>query len=167
MSALPRSLGILLVCSLCLNVFFLGALTMRLVSPPHERRAAAMREHAGARREMGPPDARLLREMVREMGGPADPRAKKLLDEARHDGREIRQSMRHATRAVRSAVTRDPYDPKLLDEALRRLDESTGRASERGHARLRALSAELRPEERRALAARPEPEALPEPPPGN
>lgn len=164
MSSLPRSLGILLVTSLCLNVFFLGALTMRLVSKPHARRAAAMHEHAGPRRELGPPDARLLREMVHEMGGPHDPRAKKLLDEARGDGREIRQSMRKATRAVRSAVTREPYDPKLLDEALRSLDESTARASARGHERLRALAAELRPEERRALGARPEPEPLPEPP---
>lgn len=167
MNALPRSYVILLVVSLCLNVFFLGALTMRFAMRHRVPHPTAQRSQHASKHEMGPPDARLLREMVREMGGSRDPRAAKLLVEARRDGREIRQSMRQATRAVRGAVTREPYDPKLLDEALQRLDESTTRASERGHARLRALAAELRPDERRALAARPEPEPLPEPPAGD
>ncbi len=129
-----RKLALLLASSVALNLFLLGAGTMHVVhhKKRHEHWQAEMqqrrREWRQRWRGTRPPHAPLLHKLVHAVGGPRDPRVRKLLRESRQRMKKTREEIRHAQEKVEQALVADPYDPHVLEEALAKLNARTGKA---------------------------------------
>lgn len=168
-----RKVVVLLAASAALNLFFLGAATVHVLhhrDGQDDRASWGSRNSArgtqiqagssddGARAQFrkrhgdrGPPEARLLRDIVRSMGGPKDPRVQALLQENREEIRNFRRDIGQAQEQVRAALAKRPYDESAIREALAALQEKTKAAQTRAQTALVELASQLSDDERAQL----------------
>lgn len=167
-----RRIVVLLAASAALNLFLLGAATVHFIHhrgaedehehardssrsaargvqmPPHQSGRARFRER---HLDRGPPEARLLRDIVRSMGGPKDPRVQALLQKNREEIHDFRRDIREAQGQVRAALAKRPYDEPAVQEALAALRNETNAGQARAQAALVELAAQLSDDERAQL----------------
>src|SRR5690606_32570455 len=99
----------------------------------------------------GPDDLIMLRKMVRVMGGPTDPRVKKLREGSRQEMQNMRREMVEARKAVEDALAQEPFDEAALKAAMDSVREAALRAQERAQAGVVTLATVMTAEERKAL----------------
>lgn len=99
----------------------------------------------------GPDDLVLLRSMVRVMGGPSDPRVRKVRESSRDDIREMRQSMRAAREKVETAFAKEPFDDAALAAAMEEVRQRGTEAQKRAQDSVLELAAVMTDEERKKL----------------
>lgn len=164
MTTSSKRWALALAVSLGLNLFLLGAATVHWTrrGPPPDRAGPGVEgePQPGRRDRAGPGGGRtddggpaLLREMVRVLGGPGDPRVQRLWSERRQDMRKFRSSMDSARQEVRAALVREPFDQAELEQALGRLHTISSEAQRHSEGAVLALARSLSPEERKKLAA--------------
>jgi|GEM_PF-2126897 len=163
-----KGFGAALVVSLMLNAFFAGSIATHYLRG--HRGAAHHRPHGGddgpgPRGEhgmrQGPPEARLLRDVVRALGGPRDPRALAALAEGRQKLANHRRRMEEAQTGVRRALAAEPYDEAELAAALAQLRQAAEAGQKDAQETLAGLGRQLTAKERSVLRASPA-EARPE-----
>lgn len=171
---------IALAISVGLNVFLLGTLAAGWHrgprpphgpehgptpdAPPHHARPerGALRDKQSesqedlhlARTAAGAEGRVFLREMVQTLGGPSDPRVKKVWGDQREDMKKFRDDVRGAREDVRKALSAEPFDDKELERALGALHKITTDAQARSQEAVLELARELTPEERQRLTER-------------
>lgn len=138
MSALtPKRLAIALALSLAINLFGAGFLVARGLRARDGRGVTAMespRALMGAARKAG----------VHEQ-------ARRIMREHRPELRSRRDSMRHARRRARGALTAPAFDAQEMDAALREMRARTNDTQAALHGALVQLATELTHEQRDAL----------------
>lgn len=170
-----RNLAIVAFTSIGLNVFLGGVLAgkmMRADEPgiheemrarheasrsehdaPDRRRSDLHSHHRGAKsaREAGPTDLALLRQMIRVMGGPKDPRIARLREERKDEIAKIRSEMSSAHKRVHDALTAKTRDDNELREALKNLRKTAFEAQARAQEGILTLADLMTEEERSRL----------------
>ncbi len=99
----------------------------------------------------GPGDLALLRDMIRIMGGPADPRISELRTERREVIRQVRTDMKAAHDRMRAALTAEPHDEDELRDALKNLRKTAFESQARAQEGILTLSRRMTKEERQKL----------------
>lgn len=133
--------------SLGLNLFFLGALSHRVLS----HRSAP--EGPGA---MGPRGLLVghdvLHMMVGVMGGPKDPRAQPVVEQGRKSRQEKRHELLGHRRQLTEILREKPFSEARFADALAQLGRSLEGARGAMDSTLVTLAAQMTPEERERFA---------------
>lgn len=101
----------------------------------------------------GPSDLFLLRQMIRIMGGPKDPRISNLHEERRDEIHRIRSEMQAAHRRVHEALTAEEPDEQELQASLKNLRKTAFESQARAQEGILTLAKLMTPEERAKLRA--------------
>ena len=96
-------------------------------------------------------DLILFRQMVRIMGGPADPRLTQLRERRKNDLLEMRREVHAAHERVRAALSTEDANERELAEALKHLRKTTFEAQARAQEGIILLASLMTPEERKQL----------------
>lgn len=129
---------------------------------PHAARPGFPEKNFDARRTNANEGQLFLRELIQALGGPQDPRVKKIWGTRQQDLFKYRESSQASREAVQSALTREPFDAEALRLALHDLQKTTDEAQARSAEAIVSLAGELTPEERRALGEKRERRRPPE-----
>jgi uncharacterized membrane protein len=162
---------VLLYVSLTLNVFLLGVVSVHAFGRGRAPRGihttgkdpgahdigsehGPMRGRHGGRGAgamHGPGGAELMRDVVRVMGGPRDPRVHAVWQARREDQAQLRARMRTARSAAQAALASDPFDQQRFEAALSELHRVTSEGQSRAQASVVELAEKLTPSERAQL----------------
>ncbi len=143
--ATPRRLRHwLLVASLVLNVFLIGAFAAGLAA-----RHGPFFGHDRPSRMMAMPTLHKIREALPES---AQPVVEGIFDAHRQDMRRRIGELRETRRAVAAAIRAEPFDPAALGAALAELREREADVASAAHEAVAELAAKLDPEARDRLA---------------
>src|SRR5690606_15015283 len=120
---------------------------------PDHRRSDLHDHHRGDKspREAGPRDLALLRQMIRVMGGPKDPRIARLREERKDEIAKIRSEMSAAHKRVHEALTVENPDDEELREALKNLRKAACEAQTRAQEGILTLASLMTEDERARL----------------
>jgi len=162
MNLAGKRLGIVLFASLLLNAFLLGGLVVHFArghrGPPDQRSPfATTRDHhrrgppPGRWAGRGPAETQLLRDVVRALGGPRDPRVQAALSDGRPRMSDHRERLARAQAGVRTALAGEPFEAAQLEQALAQLRRATDANQKQAQDTLIALAAQLRADERASL----------------
>jgi uncharacterized membrane protein len=153
-----RAFAVALVVSLMLNAFLAGSIAThylrghRDAAHHHQRNGDGGPGPRGERgMRQGPPEARLLRDVVHALGGPRDPRALTAVAEGRQRMASHRQRLEEAQAGVRRALSAEPYDEAQLTAALAQLREVAAAGQKGAQETLARLGRQLTPQERSVL----------------
>lgn len=160
-----KTLALALLASLAVNLFLAGVLT-RTWSGHADRCSARGDQHSPdqhprhkpsemgdrprAKRDRGPPDLELLRQMIHIMGR-EDPRVQQVLADSRKQMKASRKELAQARNQVLSALTADPYRSEALEGALLELRTHGQTLQEVAQNHVVALAEKLSTEERAQL----------------
>lgn len=161
---------IVLFSSVALNVFLLGVFSVHLspwarhhrqdqdfAGPPAFGGPMGASEMHGPGPMRGPGGLRgaggheIVRDLIRVMGGPTDPRVRDLWHSHRGDHAQMRDRMLSARKAVHAAIAAEPFDKQQLETALAQLQTITNDAQRQAQAGAIELAQKLTPEERARL----------------
>jgi Spy/CpxP family protein refolding chaperone len=142
MSTASKRLWIALAISLTLNLFAGGFISARLL---HGRGG----DHGGPHGPFFGPRGLLL---DAEFGASMDAQVRAVMERHRESLRGQREQLRQARQAVGAALTSEPFDAAVLEQALARLRQRTDESQALMHAALIEIAPALTHEQRERLA---------------
>lgn len=142
-AGIKRWWRVVLVASLALNCLMIGAVASRWYTHDRmERFTGASYTQLLPRRFMADLPAERRKELMAVLGG------------HRKDFSSGRSLVRKAAMSISDALEREPYDPKLVDEAIAAFNGEAFGLFEKGGSVAREVLSRLAPDERKLLAKR-------------
>jgi uncharacterized membrane protein len=136
-SSIPKRFWALLAVSVAINLFCVGLIAGRVMSPRERSRSD----------ELGP-SAFLRHSGLREAG----PEVKQILKQRRDQVKSSMRALGHAREQVRSALEAEPYDQAAAAQAFARTRELTAEMQAGMHNALLDVSSKLTPAQRKRMA---------------